>query len=126
MTEHEYGDVSKYHPKKLTEKVLANARTGLSAGNPAHMVLMAREIDRLRKRIREMKKMFSEKCKEMSPTGIVFGGAAALQEVEDAFDSLLTSSLKPDMVSKPVRNRFIDGVVITTWSMSKVIHKYNW
>ena len=51
MADFDYGDVSKYHPKKLTEKGLAKARTGLSAGNPADMVLMAREIDRLRNRI---------------------------------------------------------------------------
>lgn len=53
---YEYGDVSKYHPRKLTEKVLAKARTGLYAGNPAHMVLMAREIDRLRAKLEESKK----------------------------------------------------------------------
>ena len=51
MIEYVYGDVSKYQPRKLTEKVLAQARTGLSAGNPACMVLMVREIDRLRERI---------------------------------------------------------------------------
>lgn len=51
---YEYGDVSKYQPRKLTEKMLAKARTGLYAGNPASMVLMVREIDRLRAKIKEM------------------------------------------------------------------------
>lgn len=47
----EYGSIKGYSPKRLTEKLLAKARTGLYAGNPAMMVLMAREIDRLRREV---------------------------------------------------------------------------
>lgn len=44
----QYGDISGYHPTHLTEKDLAQFRTGLCAGNPANMVLLVKEIDRLR------------------------------------------------------------------------------
>lgn len=49
-----YGSVTGYHPKEHTEDHLARFRTGLSAGNPADMVLLVREIDRLRERVREL------------------------------------------------------------------------
>lgn len=62
----EYGDVSRYQPRKLTDKLLAKARTGLSAGNPADMVLMVKEIDRLRDLLSDyeddFKSVMSEKC----------------------------------------------------------------
>lgn len=58
MSNYEYGDVSRYQPRKLTEKILAKARTGLYAGNPAHMILMVREIDRLRAKVEDFEEDF--------------------------------------------------------------------
>ena len=43
----QYGDITGYHTVRLTDQMLARYRTGLTAGNPAEMVLLAREIDRL-------------------------------------------------------------------------------
>lgn len=51
----QYGDISGYHPKELTNKDLGQFRTGLHAGNPANMVLLVREIDQLRAELERKK-----------------------------------------------------------------------
>lgn len=56
----EYGDISGYSPRRLTEKQLAKARTGLYAGNPAILVLMVREIDSLREKVKTLSEGKSE------------------------------------------------------------------
>ena len=45
----EYGNTSGYQPHTLTNKDLSKWRSGTSAGNPACMVLLVKEIDALRK-----------------------------------------------------------------------------
>ena len=60
MTEYEYGSISGYQPKRLTKKDEAKWRTGLSPANPAGCVLMMREIDRLRKQVRELREAAQE------------------------------------------------------------------
>lgn len=57
---YQYGDISGYQPKRLTPKLLAGWRTGLSAANPAGCVLMIREIDRLRNRVAELESALAE------------------------------------------------------------------
>jgi len=64
---------------------------------------------------------FSKECAEKSATGTVFGGGAASDEVVSACENLLTGSLKPDMVGQPIRQRFVDGIIIVSWSKIKAV-----
>jgi len=52
-----YGDMSGYHEPKLTNKELGKLRTGFYAGNPATIVALVKEIDRLRAKVDDKAKL---------------------------------------------------------------------
>lgn len=65
--------------------------------------------------------ILTEECKARSATATVFGGGALRDNVRDLCKEPLTGSLKPDMFGQPVRDRFVDGVTIKSWSVKPAI-----
>lgn len=66
--------------------------------------------------------ILSKKCIRESVVGTVYGGGANEDRVIQECKNLLTDMPRPDMFGARVRNRFVDGVPLTSWSVKGAIH----
>lgn len=51
MVEYKYGNIEGYKPQRFEDIDLANCRSGLSAANPAMVLLLVKKIDELQAHI---------------------------------------------------------------------------